>query len=187
VKRAFVLSIVLVTLLIVSPGDAQESAKRRYASVETAETATIVDSKGVIIHAEGFGKLFGARYLTAYLGDSEVEVPFDRIDGFVAGKITDHRLEMEILLTSGRRLHVLLDRPEYETLYGGTADFGYFRLRLQDIRSLTWNRTPKQGEGLGQRCSRGHMFYNDSWHYCPYDGLKLTPIKLEAEEGSEPR
>jgi hypothetical protein len=44
---------------------------------------------------------------------------------------------------------------------------------------MEFRRFEKSGRGLGQRCPRGHIWYNDAWHFCPYDGEKLTPIVPE--------
>ena len=171
--------------LSVGIAPAQETAEEKYRSLEAAETVTIQDFKGVVTEATGFGKLFAAPYLTAYRGASEIQLPFERIKNLVTGEIKDNRLPVEVVLHSGRRMNVVIDRPEYETLYGGTADFGYFRIRLQDIRTLSFRRLTEKGKGTGQRCPTGHIFYNDAWRYCPYCGDRLTPIEPEASEKPE--
>ncbi|MHC4861270.1 MAG: hypothetical protein ACYTDY_14400, partial [Planctomycetota bacterium] len=158
---------------------AQETAEEKYRSIEESETVTIQDAKGVVTEATGFGKLFSVPHLNAYHGASEIQIPFERVETIVTSPPKDNRMPVEVVLRSGRRMKVLLDRPEYETMYGGAADFGYFRIRLQDIRSLTFRRAKKGGEGQGQRCPKGHIYYNDAWHYCPYDGEKLTTIRPE--------
>lgn len=174
------LILIVLTCLLVSPGVAQDdSARTRYAGIEHAETVTLQDSKGVVTVATGFGKLFGMPYLNCYRGDSSVQVPFERIKSFTTGVIVDNRLEIDLLLTSQRRMKVLVDRPEYETLYAGTADFGYFKIRLQDIRSLTFRREAERGDAIAQKCGKGHLYYNDSWSFCPYDGTKLVVIRTE--------
>ena len=171
------LALIVLTSLLVSPGAAQESAGKRFSGIEHAETVTLQDSKGVVTVATGFGKLFGMPYLNCYRGDSSIQIPFDRIKSFATGGIEDGRLELDLLLTSQRRMKVLVDRPEYETLYAGTADFGYFRIRLQDIASLTFRREAEKGDTVAQKCAKGHLYYNDSWSYCPYDGAKLSVIQ----------
>ena len=178
-KRASIVLIVLITAVLAAPGDAQESARVKYGGIDKSESVTIMDAKGVKTDASGFGKLFGPQHLNAHRGASQVQIPFERIRKMVTGRLEDNRLEVKLSLFSGREMEVLVDRPEYETQYAGSADFGYFRLRLQDIHQVEFHRTVKSGRGTGQKCSRGHIFYNDSWHFCPYDGEELKPIDPE--------
>jgi hypothetical protein len=175
--RLIILSTLLAITLSVSPGSAQESAAVRYRSMEQAETVEFVDTDGVHTIATGFGKLFGMSYLTARRGQTQVEIPFARMSRLRMGTIVDHRLPVEIELRSGRTLSVTVDRSEFQTLYGGTAEFGYFRIRFEQIKELIFDRAEISGDGEGQRCSHGHIYYNDTWKYCPYDGERLTPIQ----------
>lgn len=172
-KSGSLIAVALLVTLVVSPGTAQES---RYAGIESAETVTIVDAKGVVTEASGFGKLFGPPYLSGFRGESTVEIPFDRMRTLTAGEVIDNRLSVTLGLVSGGDLEVLLDRPEFETSYAGTADFGYFRIRLRDIKSLTFMRMHRDLPGAGQRCSKGHIWFNDTWRFCPYDGTRLEVI-----------
>jgi len=184
--RIALLALGLLALpFVVGVAPAQDTAEEKYRSVEAAETVTIQDFKGVVTEATGFGKLFSAPYLNAYHGASEIQIPFERISTLVMGTIKDNRLAVEVVLRSGRRMNVLVDRPEYESVYGGTADFGYFRIRLQDIRTLSIRRLAEDGRGTGQRCPKGHIFYNDAWRYCPYCGDELAPIEPDAPEKTE--
>jgi hypothetical protein len=178
-KRVSIPLVVLILALTMAPGVAQEDSKEEYKSVEAADIVTIKDKKGVETTATGFGKLFGPDYLNAIRGDSTVQIPFTRIKKLETGKTVDHRMSVTLHLVSGRKLEVLVDRPEYSIIYGGTADFGYFRLHLQDVREIVWTRVKRREAALGQKCVKGHIFYNDTWHYCPYDGEKLKPIKTD--------
>jgi len=176
-KRTSVMLALLVLAVVVSPGVAQEDAKTKYAAAESGEIVRVKDNKGVITIATGFGKLFGPDSLNAIRGEATVQIPFERILSLETGKIVDHLLPVHLLLTSGKRLDVIVDGAEYQTKYAGSADFGYFRLRLQDIKEITWTRVKRRNAALGQKCSKGHIFYNDTWHFCPYDGEKLKPIR----------
>jgi len=178
-KRTSTLIAVLALSFALSPGNAQEDAKTEYKVAEAGEVVTIRDIKGVEMVATGFGKLFGPDYLVANRGEARVQIPFDRILSLEMGKIEDHRMPVTVTLTSGRKLEVVVDGTEFQLLYAGTADFGYFRMRFQDIREVTWTRVERRKAALGQRCSKGHIFYNDSWHFCPYDGEKLKPIRAD--------
>jgi len=180
-KRTAALLVLLALGLVMSPGlaPAQDTAEEKFRSIETAESVTIQDAKGVVTEATGFSKLYATPYLSAYRGASTIQIPFDRIQTLVTSPVKDNRMPVEVVLLSGRRMNVLVDRPEYESMYGGSAEFGYFRIRLQDIRTLTFRRTKQGGEGQGQRCPKGHIYYNDAWHYCPYDGEKLAAISPE--------
>jgi len=173
------LAIAVLTMLVVSPGSAQDS---QYSGIETAESVTIVDTKGVTTEASGFGKLFGPPYLSGFRGNSTVEIPFDRIRTLTAGEVVDNRMTVKLNLLTGRELEILLDRPEFDTSYAGTAEFGYFRIRLSDIKSLKFNRVRPERSGLGQRCPDGHIWFNDTWRFCPYDGTKLAAIVDAAVE-----
>ncbi|MEN8151286.1 MAG: hypothetical protein ABFS86_15830 [Planctomycetota bacterium] len=176
-KKSTVLLALLALAVIVSPGAAQEeTAKKTYGAVESAEIVRIKDVKGVVTIATGFGKLFGPDALNAIRGESTVQIPFERIQRLETGKIVDHRMPVLLKLMNGQSMEVIVDGHEYQGKYAGTADFGYFRLRFQDIREITWTRVKRRAAALGQKCSKGHIFYNDTWHYCPYDGEKLKPI-----------
>jgi len=178
-KKTTVWLALFVTAIAISPGVAQETAKDRYASAEKGEIVTVKDLKGVVTVATGFGKLFGADSLNAIRGESTVQIPFERMTSLQTDKIVDHRMPVHIVLTNGKRLDVVVDGAEYQLKYAGRADFGFFRLRFQDIREITWTRVKRRDAALGQKCAKGHIFYNDTWHYCPFDGEKLKPIRTD--------
>ena len=154
---------------------------------DVLEKVRVEDSKGVVTFATGFGKAFGASFLSAYRGDSKVEIPFERIDVLRTGRIVDSRMDVGLILTTGRGLEVQLDRPEFESVYGGLTEFGNFRIRLAEVKSIEFNRSEKHDEALGQRCPGGHIWYNDSWRFCPYDGKALAAVKRPVPTTEEPR
>jgi len=178
-KKTSVWLALLTLAIVIAPGMAQETAKDHYASAENGEIVTVTDVKGVVTVATGFGKLFGADSLNATRGESVVQVPFERIESLTTDKIVDHRMPVRLVLTNGKRLEVIVAASEYDLKYAGRADFGYFRLRFQDIREITWTRVQRRNAALGQKCSKGHIFYNDTWQFCPFDGEKLKPIRAD--------
>jgi len=154
---------------------------------EFAETVKVEDSKGVVTYATDFSKAFGAGFLSAYRGDSRVEIPFERVATLRTGRIVDSRMDVALVLTSGRGLEVQLDRPEFESVYGGLTEFGNFRIRLAEVKSIEFSRKEKHDESLGQRCPGGHIWYKKMWRFCPYDGKALTPVKRPVPTTEEPR
>lgn len=171
---------VMIAVLFVAlaglPGSAQESAAKRYGAAGQADSVHVVDVQGVETVATEFGKLFSLQVLNGFRGASEVQIPFDRIAVLETGEIVDNRMPVTVLLTNGTRMKVVLSSSEYEATWGGNAEFGHFRIRLQDIRRLVFDRPEPSGQGLGQRCPKGHVYYNDTWKFCPYDGLALEPM-----------
>jgi len=186
-KAIHVAGILAVLGVGVGFGFAGESASDRYAGVEEGERVRIVDSQGVETEATGFGKLFALPAITAFRGDSEIHVPYSLIRLLRTGEVADNRLPVHLTLVSGREMDVVLDRTEYEAIYGGRAEFGYFRIPLEDIRTLEFVRVARRGAGLGQRCESGHLWYNDTWRFCPFDGKELTPLPGETSEDATSR
>jgi hypothetical protein len=172
--------VVLIALLLGPMASGQSSE-------EFVETVKVEDSKGVVTFATGFGKAFGNDYLSAYRGDSNVEIPFDRISTMRTGRVIDSRMDVAVVLTGGRGLEVQLDRPEFESVYGGLTEFGNFRIRLAEVRSLEFRRLEKYDEKHGQRCGGGHIWYKETWRYCPFDGKALAPLKPPVPGSEEPR
>lgn len=167
---------VLFFCLPVLPGTAGERAADRYAAVDEAEIVHLVDVQGVPTDATEFGRLFSLQVLNGFRGASEVQIPFDRIASLETGEIVDNRMPVTVALTNGTRMQIVLSSSEYEATWGGNAEFGHFRIRFRDIRKLVFERSEPSGEGLGQRCPGGHVYYNDAWKFCPYDGLALEPM-----------
>ncbi len=172
--------VVLLALMVGSMASGQ--------SVEPpVETVMVEDTQGVVTYATEFSKAFGGDYLSAYRGDSRVEIPFERIATIRTGRVVDSRMVVALVLTSGRGLEVQVDRPEFEAVYGGLTEYGNFRIRLEKIRLLDFRRLEKYDEELGQRCEAGHIWYKKTWRYCPYDGKALAPLRRRVPGSEEPQ
>ncbi len=167
--------------LMVAAGAAGQSGE------DETETVRVEDSKGVVTYATDFSKAFGGGSLSAYRGDSKVEVPFERIAVLRTGRIVDSRMDVGLVLTTGRGLQVQLDRPEFESVYGGLTEFGNFRIRLAEVKSIEFSRRQKYDQSLGQRCPSAHIWYKETWRFCPYDGKALVPVKRSVPTTEEPR
>lgn len=170
---------IVVVLAVATRGDAQETGEDRLQVVQQAERVRFTDRQGVTIEAAGFGKLFAMAALDAFYGDSQVQIPFERIASMTNGEIRDSRMTSTIRFTSGKTMTVQLDATEYGTVYGGEADFGYFRIRLQDVRQLEFLRPERAEEAVARRCRDGHLFYNELFRFCPYDGAPLAARSAE--------
>ena len=96
-------------------------------------------------------------------------------------------MDVSLILTSGRGMEIQVDRPEFETVYGGLTEYGNFRIRLEKIRLLEFNRLEKYDEEHGQHCEAGHIWYKKTWRYCPYDGKALTPVRRRVPVSEEPQ
>lgn len=169
--------------LAVAPLGAQEGIRSFGRAAET-ERVVFRDSKGVETLAVDFRKVFGLPVLNAFRGDSEVEIPFERIKALTTGPVVEHRMEVRLILVNGREMSVKLAPPEFETIYAGQAEWGSFRIRLEDIAGLEFFRPEYSGERPGLRCANGHVYFEEDWKYCPYDGHRLMPVPVpEPEEG----
>ena len=172
---------VVLLALMVGPMASGQSGEERVLTV------TVEDTQGVVTHATDFSKAFGADYMSGYRGDSRVEIPFERIVTLRTGRVVDSRMDVALVLTSGRGIEIQVDRPEFETVYGGLTEYGNFRIRLEKIRSLEFHRLENYEAELGQRCSAGHIWYKKAWRYCPYDGKALAPLRRRVPGSEEPQ
>ena len=178
-KRTVGIAVLLALLL--GPGAAGQDEE------DLLETVKVEDSQGVVTYATDFSKAFSGGYLSGFRGDSRVEIPFERVSVLRTGRIADSRMDVDLVLTTGRKLVIQLDRPEFESVYGGLTEFGNFRIRLQEVKSIEFHRLENFDESLGQQCSAGHIWYKETWQFCPYDGKALTPVRRPAEEPEEQR
>jgi len=184
--RRFALPILLVGLVLgLAPAYSGPADGLRAFDAEV--TAVVVDRQGVRTQLTAFGRLFGPDFLLAHHGDALVQIPFNKVRSFRVGTIVDRLAPIEMTLTDGSRMQLVVDQPEYQTIFAGNATFGYYKIALGKIATCEFQE-PVREPGLGRRCPQGHLFYNDAWRFCPYDGKSLRPIiESEPEKTSEGR
>jgi hypothetical protein len=184
--RRITLPVLLVGLVFgLAPAHSEPADGLR--SFDAGVTAIVTDRQGVRTELTGFGRLFGPDFLLAHHGDALVQIPFRKVRTFKMGTIVDRLAPIEMTLTGGKRLQLVVDQPEYQQFFAGNATFGYYKIRLGDIATCEIHELDRE-PGLGRRCEHGHLFYNDAWRFCPYDGKALRPIvSIESKKSSEGR
>jgi hypothetical protein len=145
-------------------------------------SAVVIDQKGVRTELTSFGRQFGPDFLVAYHGEAQVQIPFDKIRSFRVGPPRDRWAAVDILLVDGKRLMLQIEPEEYNSIFAGSASFGYYRISFGKIASCEFN-WPTRDDGLGRQCPHGHLFYNSAWRFCPYDGKPLRPIVGDDDVG----
>ena len=102
--------LVVLLVLILGPMGSGQTGE------DVVETVKVEDTQGVVTYATDFSKAFGADYLSAYRGDSKVEIPFELISTIRTGRVVDSRMDVALVLTSGRGMEIQVDRPEFEAV-----------------------------------------------------------------------
>ena len=178
--RRVALPLLLLGLVVGLTPAGAGPASERLRALDAEITAVVIDKQGVRTELTGFGPLFGPHFLSAYLGDAQVQIPYSKIRSFRVGELVDQFAPVDILMNDGSTVRVRLEAVDVSTMLAGNASFGYFKIKIGKIASCTM-QAPERGDGLGRRCPTGHLFYNNAWRFCPYDGKPLRPIVSDEE------
>jgi len=187
--RRMVWPMILVTLGVFLAPTPVVPQDRGVPSVRAfAMDAVVTDRQGVRTELTSFGRMFGSGSLAAHHGDADIQIPFDRIRSFRVGEMKDSRAPVTVQLVDGTIMEVEIDSQEYTTAFTGKASFGSYRIMLGKISTCTL-RKPKPEEPRARTariCPDGHIWEQDDYRFCPYDGKPLKVVtRGEAEDAKE--
>jgi hypothetical protein len=117
-------------------------APRAGAGIEEIDYATydarVTDSKGISTDLVDFGYATSVNILMAYRGDAEVEIPWRRIRRISIGAYVDveRRAPCTVTLKNGKSFDLTIDNVEETRLLKGKAEFGEYRIRMAQVRTI---------------------------------------------------
>jgi len=124
--------ILLLLVGVVGAGDLAEVPATPLRNVE------VVDRDGVKTRLAGFYRLSGEDLFRGFLGEGEIEVPYERISEVrvLAPAHPAGRMRARITLRSGNEVDATFDEREGEQLFSGYASFGRLTIFFRDIRQM---------------------------------------------------
>jgi len=125
-------AILLLLAGVVGAGDLEEVPETPLRNVE------LVDRDGVTTRLAGFYRLSGEDIFRGFLGEGEIEVPYERVvDVRVSAPAHPAgRMRARFTLRSGNTVEATFDEREGEQLFSGYASFGRLTIFFRDIRRL---------------------------------------------------
>jgi len=122
-------------LIVAAAAAAQEVSDPPQTPLRNVE---IVDREGITTRLAGFYRVSGEDLFRGFLGEGEIQVPYERARDFriSAPARPGGRMCAQITLRSGNVVDATFDEREGEQLLSGYAPFGRMTIFFRDIRHL---------------------------------------------------
>lgn len=176
-KRLFLLVVIAMTISIFLGFDSVYS--------QAQFNATVIDLEGIKTEVDNLYIIYDhykhvyRKYFAIRRGESFIDLPFEKVkivkflDNYkTLGKGSEEPLLVEFTLVNGEKLkcYFFCYHPTYHyNNFAGESFYGDFRLTVTHVSEIIFKH-----EGLPIVCPLCSRLYYTDWHYCPYDGERLT-------------